>query len=196
MLYLVTMKHFTMNESTVNSPKALKGDVTELGRDESGRLYSIRMRELLEPLKVDKTGMEALAALQLAGKVMHHLQERWADQHGLSEGRLAVMFRLLRCGETPLGNLAEDLDTSPRNVTGLVDHLERDGLVERVPDPEDRRSVHARLTEAGRMRIDGIWKEGLEHHVEMLAGMSKEDMAQLRHLCLQLVENARKELGK
>jgi DNA-binding MarR family transcriptional regulator len=190
------MKRFTMNESTVNSPIASRGDVTELGRDKSGRLYSVRMRELLEPVKVDKTGMEALAALRLAGKVMHHLQERWADQHGLSEGRLAVMFRLFRCGDTPLGSLAEDLDTSPRNVTGLVDHLERDGLVERVPDTEDRRSVHARLTEAGRMRIEGIWKEGLEHHVEMLAGLSKEDMAQLRHLCLQLVENARKELGK
>jgi DNA-binding MarR family transcriptional regulator len=185
-----------MNESTVNSPKTPKADVTELGRDEAGRLYSVRMRELFEPLKVDMSGVEALAALRLAGKVLHHLHERWADKHGLSEGRLAVMFRLFRCGATPLGDLAEDLDTTPRNVTGLVDHLERDGLVERVPDPEDRRSVHARLTEAGRTRIQAIWKEGLEHQSEMVAGISKEEMAQLRHLCLQLVENARKELGK
>jgi DNA-binding MarR family transcriptional regulator len=185
-----------MYDSTMRSPKSPKPDVTELARDESGRLYSVRMRELMEPLKVDITGVEALAALRIAGRAVHHLQERWADKHGLSEGRMGVMFRLFRCGATPLGDLAEDLDTSPRNVTGLVDHLERDGLVERVPDQEDRRSVRARLTDAGRTQIETIWKEGLEHQYEMVAGMSTEDLAQLRHLCLQLVENARKELGK
>ena len=190
------MKQFTMNEATVKSPKSARSDVTELGRDESGRLYSVRIRELMEPLKVDITGVEALAALRIAARAMHHLHERWADTHGLSEGRLGVMFRLFRCGATPLGDLAEDLDTTPRNVTGLVDHLERDGLVERVPDSEDRRSVRARLTDAGRTRIEAIWKEGLEHQYEMVAGMNREDLAQLRHLCLQLVENARKELGK
>jgi DNA-binding MarR family transcriptional regulator len=56
--------------------------------------------------------------------------------------------------------------------------------------------VHARLTPAGRERIESIWKEGLEHQFEVVEGMSKDDLAQLRHLCLQLVENARKELGK
>jgi DNA-binding MarR family transcriptional regulator len=81
-------------------------------------------------------------------------------------------------------------------MTGLVDHLERDGLVERVPDPDDRRSVRARLTPAGKERIEGIWKEGIENQFEMVRGMSKEDLAQLRHLCLMLVESARKELGK
>ena len=92
--------------------------------------------------------------------------------------------------------LADDLDSTPRNITGLVDHLERDGLVERFPDPTDRRSVRARLTEEGRKQIDGIWKEGLEHQFTLVEGLSKEDLAQLRHLCLKLVENARKELGK
>ncbi len=109
---------------------------------------------------------------------------------------MGVLFRLYRCGDTPLGDLADDLESSPRNITGLVDHLERDGLVERVPDPEDRRSVRARLTEAGRVRIEAIWQEGLEHQFEVVEGFSKDDLAQLRHLCLKLVESARKELGK
>jgi DNA-binding MarR family transcriptional regulator len=56
--------------------------------------------------------------------------------------------------------------------------------------------VRAKLTEAGRIRIESIWKEGLEHQHDIAGGLSKEDLAQLRHLCLQLVENARKELGK
>ena len=168
----------------------------EMARDENGRLFSVRMRELFDPLHVDMSVVEAMAALRIAGRALHYMHEKWAEKHGLSEGRLGVLFRLLRCGPTPLGDLASDLDSTPRNITGLVDHLERDGLVERVPDPDDRRSVKATLTEAGRIRIESIWKEGLEHQHEIATGMSKEDLAQLRHLCLQLVENARKELGK
>jgi DNA-binding MarR family transcriptional regulator len=193
------MKPFTMNDTTVKPPELPKlsmQTVTELARDESGRLYSVRMRELFEPLHVDMSVVEAMSALRFAARALHHLQERWAEKHGLSEGRLGVLFRLYRCGATPLGDLAQDLDSTPRNITGLVDHLERDGLVERVPDSEDRRSVHARLTEAGRAQIEAIWQQGIQHQGEMAEGMTTEDLAQLRHLCLQLVENARKELGK
>ena len=193
------MKHFTMKDPTMNSDTTRidreLSPVRELARDADGRLYSVRMRELFEPLHVATDVVEALAALKLAGRSLHLLQERWAEQHGLTEGRLGVLFRLYRCGDTPLGDLAEGLESTPRNITGLVDHLERDGLVERVPDRHDRRSVHARLTATGRERIESIWKQGLEHQFEIAAGISTDDLAQLRHLCLQLVENARKELG-
>jgi DNA-binding MarR family transcriptional regulator len=109
---------------------------------------------------------------------------------------MGVLFRLHRCGDTALGDLAESLESTPRNITGLVDHLERDGLVERVPDPEDRRSVRARLTQAGRERIESMWGTGLAQQADLVHGISEEDLAQLRHLCLALVENIRKELGK
>src|SRR5216683_180777 len=190
------MKSFNMNEPNVKPGDEIHAAVHETGRDEAGRLYSVRMRELLKPLEVDITAVEALAALRIAGKTLRMMQEKWAEKHDLSEGRLGVLFRLYRCGPTPLGDLATDLDTTPRNITGLVDHLERDGLVERVPDPEDRRSVRARLTDAGRGRIESIWKEAFAHQHEIAAGMTTEELAQLRHLCLQLVQNARKELGK
>lgn len=169
---------------------------SEIAADENGRLYSKRFRELFEPLQVDISAVEALASLRVASRSLHLLQERWGAKHDLSEGRMGILFRLFRCGDTPLGDLADELVSTARNVTGLVDHLERDGLVERVPDAEDRRSVRARLTPAGRERIESIWKEGLEHQAEMVKGITKDELAQLRHLCLLLVENARKELGK
>jgi DNA-binding MarR family transcriptional regulator len=194
------MKHFTMNADIMNQhtmPELAPDiDVHEIAKDDEGRLYSVRMRQLFEPLHVDMSAVEALAGLKIASRMLGLLMERWAEQHGLSEGRMGVLFRLYRCGDTPLGDLADDLGSSPRNITGLVDHLERDGLVERVPDAADRRSVRARLTEAGRVRIEAIWKEGVEHQFEMVQGFSKDDLTQLRHLCLQLVVNARKELGK
>jgi DNA-binding MarR family transcriptional regulator len=189
-----------MNESELKHPEPKHHDLSKFGtdlvRDADGRLYSPRMRQLFEPMKVKSDVIEALSALRFAARSISLLQERWAESHGLSEGRLGVLFRLYRGGATPLSDLAHHLDSTPRNITGLVDHLEKDGLVERVPDVEDRRSIRARLTEAGQARIESIWKEGMERQFEVAGGFSQEDLAQLRHLCLQLVENARKELGR
>jgi len=193
------MKSFTMNTDEMKFPDPIRTDGKighEFARDEQGRLYSVQMRRLMGSLGIDLTAVEALSAVRLAGRSISLLQDRWAESHGLSEGRMAVMFRLYRGGDCALGDLAGSLDTTPRNMTGLVDHLERDGLVERVPDPDDRRSVRARLTEAGKARIEGIWKEGIERQFEVVRDMTKDDLAQLRHLCLLLVESARKELGK
>jgi len=187
------MKLFTMNDSEL---KQLKLGASELAHGQDGRLFDRTFRALMNPLNVDTAAIEALTALRMAGRSLMLLQERWAEQHNLSSGRLGLMFRLMRCGDTPLGELAEALDSTPRNITGLVDHLERDGLVERVPDPADRRSVRARLTEKGRETIGGIWKEGMANQYALVGDLSKEDLEQLRHLCLTLVEAARKELGK
>lgn len=184
-----------MNQSDMKRPDLAKFG-SELARDDAGRLYLPGFRALTAPYPVDLEAVEAIAAVRVAGRYVHLLQQRWAEKHGLSEGRLAVLFRLHKCGDTALGDLADALDSSARNMTGLVDHLERDGLVERVPDREDRRSVRARLTPAGRERIESIWGSGLERQAELIHGMSKEEAAQLRHLCLTLVENIRKELGK
>jgi DNA-binding MarR family transcriptional regulator len=184
-----------MNNSDLKHPDLTKFG-WELARDNEGRFYLPGFRALMEPFTAGASAVEALAAVRVAGKYLHLVQQRWADKHGLSEGRMGVLFRLHRCGDTALGDLAEALESTPRNITGLVDHLERDGLVERVPDSEDRRSVRARLTEAGRARIESMWGAGLENQAELVQGMSEEDLAQLRHLCLALVENIRKELGK
>jgi DNA-binding MarR family transcriptional regulator len=192
-LYLVIMQPFTMKDPEL---KRFKLGGSELARDETGMLYDKTFRALIGPLDVDAAAIEALSALRMAGRSLMLLQERWAEQHQLSSGRLGVMFRLMRCGDTALGDLAEGLDSTPRNITGLVDHLERDGLVERVPDAADRRSVRARLTEKGRTTISSIWQEGMAHQYALAADLSREDLAQLRHLCLTLVESARKELGR
>lgn len=53
-------------------------------------------------------------------------------------------------GQLPLGQLAANLSCVKSNATQLVDRLEAEKLVRRVPDPEDRRSILAELTPEGR----------------------------------------------
>src|SRR5258708_32296555 len=110
------------------------------------------MRELFGSLDVDMSAIEAMGALKMASHALSQLHERWAEQYDLSEGRLGVLFPLHRGGATPLGDLASGLGSTPRHITGLDDHLERDGLVERLPHADHRRPVRANLTEPRAVR--------------------------------------------
>jgi len=166
-------------------------EATEFRLDASGYLFDPRMRQLLVRTgrQVDP-GTEALAAVRVLGKKMHALMERWADRYGLSEGRFQILVRLHHVdgGRIPMGELAEMLDVSPRTVTGLVDNLERDGLVKRVDDPGDRRSVHAELTDQGRERVKALWRGATAGQAELTRGFTEAELIQLRHLCLRLIQ--------
>jgi DNA-binding MarR family transcriptional regulator len=74
------------------------------------------------------------------------------DAVGLSIAKLAALKTLTEAGESlPLTQLAERLSCVKSNITQLVDRLEADGLVRRLPDPNDRRARLATLTPAGRI---------------------------------------------
>lgn len=188
------MKPFTMNPPAKSMPAEREG---ALALDEFGRLYSPHIRAMFDQaLGAELSQLECFAALRIASKGLHRLMERFSERHGLSEGRLGLMFWLRRQGEVSLSDVAGGLTVSPRNVTGLVDNLERDGLVERVPDQTDRRSVHARLTPKGRELIDSIWQEAQAQQTPLLDGFTPEDLGVFRHLLLRVVENIRREESK
>jgi DNA-binding MarR family transcriptional regulator len=167
-----------------------------LAIDRAGRLYDSRFRQAAQANRrslseKEMRTVEAMTALRIAARLSRQLMDRWADKHGLSEGRLHALFQLAAAPghQLPLGELAEHLEVTPRNVTGLVDHLERDGLVERIDDPDDRRSTYARLTPAGGKRLERMKGEGLQWQMKVTSGLSIDDLEQLRHACLKLIEN-------
>jgi DNA-binding MarR family transcriptional regulator len=73
-----------------------------------------------------------------------------AAELGLSEAQCLVLEHLDPAAPVPMCRLAETLDCDRSNVTGIVGRLEARGLVERRPNPSDRRVKNLVLTEAGR----------------------------------------------
>jgi DNA-binding MarR family transcriptional regulator len=61
-----------------------------------------------------------------------------------------MLLSFTRAGALPLGKIGERLQVHRTSVTNIVDKLEADGLVRRVPHAEDRRATLAKITEAGR----------------------------------------------
>jgi DNA-binding MarR family transcriptional regulator len=168
--------------------------------DAAGCLYDRRIREnIVKAVPAEEAAAsEALAALRMASHGFRTMMDRWLERHDMSEGRLSVLWLLRVKTEMTLGELAERLDVSPRNITGLVDHLEQDSLVERFPDPDDRRAVRVRLAPAGKQKLSEVKKEMGSSRYGVVAGFTDEELIQLRHLCLKLVQNmnANRELEK
>jgi DNA-binding MarR family transcriptional regulator len=75
---------------------------------------------------------------------------RWASRKaaeaGASVPRLRLLYSVLCHGPQKMADLAEALTVTPRNVTALVDALEGEGLVRRVPHSTDRRVTLVELT--------------------------------------------------
>lgn len=91
----------------------------------------------------------ASALIQAAAELEHRLQAALA-RFDLSVAKYGVLRALASAGRPlALSDLAARLTCVRSNITQLVDRLEAEGLVKRVDDPEDRRSVRAELTEKG-----------------------------------------------
>lgn len=73
---------------------------------------------------------------------------------GISMAQLNILYTLHRSGEMPMRRLAEVLNVSDSNATGLVDRMEERGLIERTRVPEDRRVVRVRITQDGVRILD------------------------------------------
>lgn len=73
---------------------------------------------------------------------------------GISMAQLNILYTLRRSGEMTMSHLADVLNVSLSNATGLIDRLEERGYIERTRVPEDRRIVMVHLTVTGVGMID------------------------------------------
>jgi DNA-binding MarR family transcriptional regulator len=122
-----------------------------------------------------------------AASSIHDFVESRLSTVGLSIPRLAALQRLVDAGGSlPLGQLADRLACVKSNVTQLVDRLEAEGLVTRSPDPEDKRSRLAIITDAGRrIHQDGA-KIQYQVEEELFATLSVDDAARLSEIVAKL----------
>lgn len=91
-------------------------------------------------------------ASQLRSSLLHASRilrrERANDQ--LSQGQLSILGGLHVCGPMTPSQLADRERVRPPSITRATNALEKAGLIVRIPDAEDRRSVTVALTDAGR----------------------------------------------
>ena len=141
------------------------------------------------PEKTRRADPVTLEVVELIGDVVARFYEDYeaaAGDHSLT-GAQARLLSLLSLEPLPMRKLAQKLKCEPSNVTGIVDRLETRGLVERRPDPADRRVKLAAATDEGR-RVARSLRESLRFAREPLAGLSDDERLALRGMLRRMLE--------
>ncbi|MFD3842404.1 MarR family winged helix-turn-helix transcriptional regulator [Streptomyces sp. NPDC058642] len=140
------------------------------------------------PQKTARPDALTLEVVELIGDVVARFYADFEDaaaEHALT-GAQARLVSLLALEPLPMRKLAHKLRCEPSNVTGIVDRLESRGLVERRPDPADRRVKLAAVTEEGRAVARSL-RESLRFAREPLAGLSDAERTVFRDLLRRML---------
>src|SRR5687768_13222235 len=109
--------------------------------------------------------------------------------HGIESWEFDVLAALRRAGapyELSPGRLLRETLVTSGTMTNRVDRLVARGLVERLPDPRDRRGVLVRLTDRGRETVDGALAGLLDQERRLLSALSPAELRQLVALMRRL----------
>jgi MarR family 2-MHQ and catechol resistance regulon transcriptional repressor len=117
--------------------------------------------------------------------LLTRLGERGTMQD-LTPSQFAVLETLYHLGSLTQGEVSAKLLKSVSNITTVIDNLERDGLVRRERDPQDRRVIHIHLTEAGKDKLAGLFPAHLAALVDEFDVLSASEQETLGDLCRKL----------
>ena len=149
-----------------------------------------RIHRLLEQWKHERPDLDAspmgiLGRLMILSRLLDRGVEQILQPYDLSIPEFDMLAVLRRCGppfRQSVGELRAHSLLSSGAITNRVDRLEQKGLVQREPNPEDRRGVLVVLTKKGRVLIDQVVPERLKEGHGRVSVLSKKDRQQLEAL--------------
>jgi DNA-binding MarR family transcriptional regulator len=123
--------------------------------------------------------------------VEREVRSRLRGRFNTTLPRFDLMAQLERHPEgLKMNALSRLLMVTGGNVTAIVDQLEKEGLVERLDDADDRRAFRIRLTRAGEKAFAEMAREHEEWVVELFAGLTRKEHDELLRLLAKLKTSA------
>ncbi|MEV4902107.1 MarR family transcriptional regulator [Citricoccus sp. NPDC055426] len=129
-----------------------------------------RWSHQLAPFELTPYQFRALGTVGGGGRDHSHAEHERAAREGLR-----------------LKDIADRLRIAPRSATEVIDQLEAKGLVERRPDPADRRATRIKLTPAGLALRDEVREARRREAGDYFSALSQRDRAELARLLAELV---------
>ncbi|HXL75976.1 MAG TPA: MarR family transcriptional regulator [Burkholderiales bacterium] len=123
--------------------------------------------------------------------IERQVRSRLREQFSTTLPRFDLLAQLERHREgLKMNELSRLLMVTGGNVTAIVDQLEKEGLVERLDEPADRRAFRIRLTRAGERGFGEMARAHEEWVVELLAGLSRREHEELLKLLAKVKQHA------
>lgn len=122
----------------------------------------------------------------------HDTIKKMHSKHLLNDKLTAPQFGVLdvlnQKGPMSLKQISDELMVTGANITCVMDNLEKDSLVKRVPSKTDRRVINAELTTKGKNKIDKVYPEHVKHLSEISKKLNDSELKQLTNLLEKLAD--------
>ncbi|TQM29459.1 MarR family winged helix-turn-helix transcriptional regulator [Nocardia bhagyanarayanae] len=141
---------------------------------------------------VDVSPMHIVGRITRLSRVLEQDLKRFFAGHGLEFWEFDVLATLRRSGGAEgltAGALNRAAMVTSGAITNRIDRLAAKGLVERMPCPEDRRSVRVRLTAEGRKLVDELLPLHIANEQRLLDALDAQARDQLTALLRRLAES-------
>ncbi|MEI5103690.1 MarR family transcriptional regulator [Streptomyces sp. PmtG] len=142
-------------------------------------------------LAEDLWPVQLLARVQRMYRVMDREAKAFCARHGIENGEFDVLTTLRRSGPPyalTAGAFLKAAMVTSGAITNRIDRMEAKGLVERVRDGADRRTVKIRLTGQGKELTDKLMVEHLRNYARLLEGLDRGEVERAAGLLRQLLE--------
>jgi DNA-binding MarR family transcriptional regulator len=136
----------------------------------------------------DRTAEDILLALRRIMRSMDIASRQLISEHGLTTPQLICAQTLVEQGPLTTGMLARAISLSPATVTGILDRMERRGLITRERRPEDKRRVLVDVTAAGRAAAEAAPSFLAKRLAQSLEGLPEKDRAEIQRVILYLAD--------
>lgn len=114
-----------------------------------------------------------------------------AREHGLTGPQVTVLKLLEGVGDLSLSDLSERIQARNSTITGIVDRMQRDGLVLRRRSERDRRVIEIVLTPRGRALARAIPVQPMQMFASALRALPREDRETLRRILRAMSDHVR-----
>ena len=131
-------------------------------------------------------GRDAHLNVILAAQRLSERVDDICERHGITQSQYVALWVLCLDDDpdagVPVGAIADGLLNRASDTTRLVDRMERAGLVERLPNPDDRRSTLVRATAVGRSAFAAVTPELQRFHETQWGTLNRTELRQLNEL--------------
>jgi DNA-binding MarR family transcriptional regulator len=129
-----------------------------------------------------------LRYMRISAAVLSRM-ETLLTSYGLAPARMHILMLLLQAGEEGIrpSDLAEQVGVTRATMTGLLDNLEKSGLIAREPDRNDRRALVIKITPAGIALAERVMPIHMRNIYSLLRDLTQSDHTALRECMAKIL---------
>ncbi|WP_291650756.1 MarR family transcriptional regulator [Clostridium sp.] len=140
------------------------------------------MKDIKDLINENKLTLSTLVVFTRAEHTIHKKEIETIKESGLTTAQFGVLEALYNKGNLKICELIEKILTTSGNITVVIKNLEKDGLIKRIEDPNDKRSCIISLTDKGKDTIENILPYHIKNIENIFSILTDEEKITLKNI--------------